>query len=751
MRAARGTPDSRGKTAVPAPSLDVRPRPHVIDLLARATGGVAVVSAPAGYGKTSQVAAWVAQDGRAVAWADLEAHHNDPVVLLDLLVGVLSAVTDLDAAAPPGARASVAPYETVMAPELGRLVRRCAVPFVLVLDDVHSIESQGCTDVLDALVRNVPPMSTVVLVGRAVPPVSLAACRVQQAVVDVTAAELALDVPDAAAVLGTIGVQLGDDELRQLVDDTEGWPVGIRLAGLALHDDVDGSATVGGLLRGSDRTVGEYVHEEWLRGLSAADVDFLTRISGLDWVSGPLCDGVLDRSNSGDMLQRLQKSRLIVIPLDRRGDSYRLHRLLRDVLETEFERTDRDGRRRVDVRASEWFEATGDIDRAVHHAMRADDLVRAERLVAQHAPTYHTNGRPATIHRWIEAFPSAYIAVRPSLCLAAAIAALGLGDGHAAVTWVRFCERALRDSPAKAQDPTIGLQLAVFRASISTGAIGDALDDAEAAYRGLPPGLWHVAACHAHGALSFAVGDDDIAADLFTEGATEARLVAAPTLEAQCRAHLAVVLAERDDWSKALLAARSARQMLREHDLETMPTLVLVTAVSALIEAMDGDPELARTEALLTRRNLRYLDAVAGWSNVQARIALARASLLLGDRAGARTFLDEALSVLGGQADAIRPKQQIAQLDEQLRTARSSLPYGPSSLTTAELRVLHYLPTNLTHAEIAERLFVSRNTAKSHAAAVYRKLGAASRSEAVELARASGLLPAGDAIAAMGT
>ena len=134
---------------------------------------------------------------------------------------------------------------------------------------------------------------------------------------------------------------------------------------------------------------------------------------------------------------------------------------------------------------------------------------------------------------------------------------------------------------------------------------------------------------------------------------------------------------------------------------------------------------------------------MATWSNVQCRLALARASLMLGDRVGARTFVEEAEQMVAETPTPSRSGVQLAELHERLDRTASSLPYGPSSLTTAELRVLHFLPTNLTLAEIAQRLYVSRNTTKTHAATVYRKLGVSSRDEAVELARAAGLLAAG--------
>jgi LuxR family maltose regulon positive regulatory protein len=393
----------------------------------------------------------------------------------------------------------------------------------------------------------------------------------------------------------------------------------------------------------------------------------------------------------------------------------------------------------VYARASGWFERTGDIDRAVHHALRADDLARAERLVSEHGPLYHTSGRSQTVKRWLDAIPKPYVLDSPGLCLAAAITSLGIGDGEASSSWSRFAEHALAHGHG---DPNgeIGLRLLVFRSMLDVDDIDVSLASATRACDELPPGLWRGVALMTRGALNFELGDDDAAIEMLSKGASDLHVVGAPTVEAVCRAHLSIVLGERNQWSRALDVARAARQLMRDRELEHMPTLAVVTAASAVAEAMDGDPEAARSEILLTRGHLAFLHSVVNWHHLQARIALAHASLLIGDLVGARTLLAEAESLLQHRAEAQRPKEQVAELASQLRSARGVLACGPSALTTAELRVLHYLPTNLTHEEIARRLYISRNTAKSHSAAIYRKLGAASRSEAVELARTSGLL-----------
>ena len=173
--------------------------------------------------------------------------------------------------------------------------------------------------------------------------------------------------------------------------------------------------------------------------------------------------------------------------------------------------------------------------------------------------------------------------------------------------------------------------------------------------------------------------------------------------------------------------ARTARYLIREHELEGMPSQFLVTAMGALAEAMSDRTERARADWFLTRRNLLLFDDVATWASVQSRIALARTSLLLANRADARVLLDEAQSQLRAQPDAIRPKAQLAELEELVRGVEGTAPWRSDSFTKAELRVLHYLPTNLTLAEISAQLFVSRNTAKSQVASIYRKLGTTSR------------------------
>jgi LuxR family transcriptional regulator, maltose regulon positive regulatory protein len=712
---------------------DIEPLPRVHAHLDRATDGVATVCAPAGYGKTTQVAIWAARSTRPVIWADLGEEDNDPQTFSSRLGSMLESVTPVGVDA--GAQ-SLGSHLQMVVPAVTEMLRRVDRPLVVVLDDIHVIDDPTTLDILDTVVDNVPSGSTVVLIGRRDPGVSLGRLWAEDRVRGITPSDLALGAADARAVFESMGVDVDDARVDQYVHDTEGWPIGLRLAALASREE--GGAT-GSL--GHDPIATDFVHDQWLRGLDVDDIDLLLRASAFEWMSGRLCDDVLGRSDSGARLERLHRDGLLVVPLDRRGDTYRLHALLREVLDADFERLDRAERRSIDRAACAWFEREGDIDRAVHHAtrLRDDDLI-AE-LITRHAPELHTRGRNASVRRWLDQMSITRLHSDPDLCLVAAITAVGLGEEDDARTWVRIGMEACRPATGDGTESSPYLKFLTLSSLMSLGPARASLIDATRAYDRLPSGIWHAAACQAVGVQSHALGLDEVAASRFAEGAAEARITQAPTIQAECRAQLAVMCGERGDWEEATTVAREARQLLRDHQLENMPHLAVVTAISAHVEALAGDPASARSDMLLTRRNLSYITGIGAWVNVQARLSLAHTCLLLGDRAGARTLVDEAAGYLRMQPDATSSHVRLEELEASLRAARNALPVGPSSLTTAELGVLHFLPTNLSLAEIAQHLHVTRNTAKSHAAAIYRKLGVSARGDAVTVAREASLLP----------
>jgi LuxR family maltose regulon positive regulatory protein len=236
---------------------------------------------------------------------------------------------------------------------------------------------------------------------------------------------------------------------------------------------------------------------------------------------------------------------------------------------------------------------------------------------------------------------------------------------------------------------------------------------------------------------------DETAREILTEGAEEAAVLGAPALEAYCTAMLAMIAHSDHDPARAWELVTRARRVAADHGVERAPGMALVSAMHALAAASSGDPDTAKRDWQLARTQLAVFKDLSGWANVQTRVALAHASLLLGDRIGAETVLREAREFLVRQPDAVRAHAQIVELEGLTQQVQRHTTSGSSSLTTAELRVLHYLPTNLTLAEIGTRLYVSRYTIKTHCESIYRKLEVGSRSEAVEAARRIGLLDAG--------
>jgi LuxR family transcriptional regulator, maltose regulon positive regulatory protein len=721
----------------PRPADGLALRSGVLERLSDPSVRVAVITAPAGYGKTSHAAAFVAQDLRSVAWIDVETGLDDAPTLLAELVDALTQVTDFDRTGLEAVGVRSAEYSTTIAPALGRAARRCSVPFVLVLDDVHRLTDHAVQDLITALISNVPDGSTVLLVGRSCRLDVLSRLRVQSTVAEFGADDLSLAPDGVALVLAGMGVDATADDANAVAIATEGWPVGVRLAGLASLADVQHPDVAPSSVSGRDSNFLGYIEHEWLWGLDDDERDFLMKVSVLDWLTGPACVAVSGRQDAGEVLHRLWSERLLLIPLDRREHAYRMHGLLQEALVAQLERSDLDALHDVHLRASTYFETAGDADRAIRHAIAAHDVERAERLVVEHTPFAFTNGLYATIGRWVEACPRDRVVSSPALCLSAALASLGLGDVSAVSVWLRLGAEAAGPTPDPASIPW--LCLLDLRSTTNTGLARPALEDAVTAYRGLPPGIWHAASCLAYGVWAWTVGDDD-AVKVLGEGAEEARVFGAASLEAQCAALLGMIAHAEGDLAAAASHAARARSVGADRDLGRAPAMLVVSALCALMAAATGDVDAARGEWQLARTQLALFKGVSGWANVWTGVMLAHTSVMLGDRIGAETLLREVRDHLAQQPDAVRAVAQADRLGELVRHLRRHTAIGSSALTTAELRVLHYLPTNLSLAEIGNRLYVSRYTVKTHCESIYRKLNVRSRSEAVNAARSVGLL-----------
>ena len=325
-------------------------------------------------------------------------------------------------------------------------------PVVLVLDHVESLQNDECLDTIAELALHLPSGSRLALGTRAEPPLPMPRLRAGGDVVEVGVDELAMTGLEGRALLDAVGVQLTDAEMHQLLDRTEGWPVGLYLAALALK--AGGSREHAGVpFSGDDRLMAEYLRTELLSNLSDAEVSFLTRTSVLDRMSGPLCDAVLDSTGSGAALESLAHSNLLLVALDRNGEWYRYHHLFRDLLRAELQRREPELVGALHVRAAEWCEAHRMPELAIDHAQTGFDVERVNRLMLVNAQRAFAAGRRETVRRWLSWFEDEDLLEQyPAVAVLGAVFAINTGDAAAAERWTIAAEHP---SPALLRDGSI--------------------------------------------------------------------------------------------------------------------------------------------------------------------------------------------------------------------------------------------------------------------------------------------------------
>ena len=394
-------PRRRQLTSQPALALEPKLRPQLgtgtqvrrtalLDLLeASSRMPVAAIIAPPGYGKTTLLAQWAERDQRAFAWLTIDRRDNDPSVLLRNLVAACDQVTPADRDAleledDPGAA-----IDAVL-PRLGSALSTAGQPAVLVLDDIHLLQNWAGLDAVARLIEYLPGGSQLAIASRGEPPLPLARLRAEGRVVEVGPGDLAMDTAEASALLEHgDGRASAGSTWRSCCERTEGWPVALHFAAKSLGAGGRGAAKAA-TPAPDDRLMAGYLEFELLSRLPPGLVSFLTRCSVLEGMSGPLCDAVLATSGSGDLLESLSRSDLLVLPLDRRRQWYRLHRLLRELLRAELERREPTLAVELTRRAAEWCERPrAPRGRRSSYAMAAGDADRAARLVVDVTlPTY---------------------------------------------------------------------------------------------------------------------------------------------------------------------------------------------------------------------------------------------------------------------------------------------------------------------------------------------------------------------------
>jgi LuxR family maltose regulon positive regulatory protein len=647
---------------------------------------VAIIVAPAGYGKTTLLAQCAERDGRDVLGVAFEPEDDDANGV-ELLLGE-------------------------MADEANLLV---------LLDDVHVLQSRDALGTLERLLDRLAGGTTVVLSGRRLPQLPLARLRAEGRLLEIGVDELALSKRETETLLRRAGAPLPRPEATALGERLEGWPAALFLAALSIRNGTPPETVDGG-----DGFLADYLETEHLSVLTGAQRRFARSTAVLDELTPEACDALLGRRDSKGLLEALESAG-VVAAIDHHHRRYRYPRIVRDVLLGELEQAEpeqaRELHRAAAVRAAE----LGSTEEAMEHAVAAADVDRVAELAAALAVSSCGRGRldvlePSLLLLHDEPVVESY----PDLCLAASWLHAVEGRAPDAQHWGDATLRGLPGADAR---------LHVLQALRCRDGADQMLDDTTAACGALPPGAsWRPAAMLAHGVALLLAGDAARAERALVEAVELAAAAEASELRIVGLCCLALLVIAGDAHLDAdAFAAEAAAAAAADPPARSVVAL-LVEAVAARNAARRDDTAEAAAALERAEQLLDYATPAVPWLAALALLELAHVRVTLADAEGARVLLRRVADIF-----RVRPRlgvlvQRSAELDQRTHTLAGPAGRWACSLTPAESRLLPLLATHLSFREIGERLYVSRNTVKTQAIAVYRKFGVTSRSAAISRA-----------------
>ena len=450
-----GTAFLATKLFVPPPKPRAVQRPRLIERLEQGLAGkLSLVSAQAGFGKTTLVSEWIAGSDRPAGWLSLDESDGNLLRFLSYFVAALQKVEEhagegvlalLQSPQPP-------PAETILTALLNEIAA-IAKPFLLVLDDYHLIDSAAVDSAVTFLLDHQPPQMHLVITTREDPNLPLARMRVRGELTELRAADLRFTPAEAAGFLNqAMGLELSEKNIAALETRTEGWIAGLQLAALSMKGLQDRSSFIQAFT-GSHRFILDYLAEEVLLRQPEEVRSFLLQTSILDRLYGPLCDAVTGRQQSAALLEELERGNLFVVPLDDRRQWYRYHHLFADVLRARTAGDLPGQAAKLHRRASEWYEQNGSLPDAIRHALAAADFSRAADLTEAIWPQMDAEFQTDAWMKWLNALPTELVGRRPVLLLGAAWSALNQGDLPTGEAKLLELERLLGTAPGEAMDP----------------------------------------------------------------------------------------------------------------------------------------------------------------------------------------------------------------------------------------------------------------------------------------------------------
>jgi LuxR family transcriptional regulator, maltose regulon positive regulatory protein len=731
-----------GQLLLDAKFMVPQPRPGEVsraDLVEAARSSKCIlvaVTAPAGYGKSTFLAEWARAEDRRIAWVSLDRFDDDPAMLLASLASACRRAGLSSADVVPSVPGLGVSALGRAAPRLASALRASPHPFVLMLDDLHELQSPACDDVLSVVTAAIPPGSALVTSSRSEHP-HLPRLRASGEALEFGAGDLALDVDGTRQIFANAQVSVTREQAIAVTEQTEGWPAGLHLAALIAKQSGGQAQTVSG----DDRYVADYLYRETLIQQPEDTQRFLRRTAVLDQLCVPLCDAVLGSSGAAGQLRHLEAASLFVIPLDRRREWYRYHALFREFLLGELRRTEPDIIMALHRQAADWYEASGSPVLALEHLLQTTDWDRSMRLAtALSLPTYNA-GQMSTVQRWYRVIGDANIERFPPLAALRCWEVALTGDTAQEERWAAILDASSFDGPSLDGSASFESARAMVRSAMCASGPAAMMADAAFAVAQEPAsGPWRAIALYLLAEAQLVAGQLDQACDLLAEASTVADLNGDTETVVICDSELAMLAMDSGQWEEAAGRLERALAVIDEHRMHDYVYCLLAFAEAARLAVHRGDLTEARrqlAQAMRSRPSATYLLPCPA---LRLRLQLAKVCLAIAEVLTARQLLREIDDIL-----ARRPA--LGTLTAEAEELRRALAYtggagvaGRSPLTPAELRLLPYLQTHLTAGGIAERLFVSSHTVKAEVKSIYRKLGVSSRDEAVKKATAIGLL-----------
>jgi len=698
-----------------------------------------LVSAPAGSGKTVTLTQWLRAETRPAVWLRLDGADNDPLMLLRCLTVALDQVLALDPELFELLALRRPPLVERVLPGIAAVVT-VAPPFVLVLDDAQLVQSEEAWAHVALVLENLPEGAQLVVASRIDPPLPLGRMRARGELLEVRFGDLAFDRAEALALLRLHGAGEGGAAVAALLEATEGWATGLYLASQTAR----GRSPSEWLpeVRGDQRAIADYLLGEVLERQPPELQQFLLETSILDELTAPLCAAVTGRADAGAVLVRLARENLFVSALDDHDERFRYHYLFADLLRARLKRLEPERPTRLHRLAAAWFETHDEAEPAIRHYLAAGDVASTPGLAAATLESLETWGLEDSAHRLLGLYREEQLLACPELAIAAGWSYANAGASREeAVRWTQLMtDLRFEDGPTATGAASLRSSWLMLVGSLGLKGLTEMRRaNEEALLLETEPGDWRDYAMQHQALCLYLQGSSTRAERMFRDllgHVTYARTIMEDDFRVLNLALLALIAEDAGRWDEAAGHVQEIERRRPQMGVGERPHPHWVPPLLARLRLMShrGDSETLGFAWVI--EDFTGGTAVSKlWAQLMSYVLLGEVALEQSEMAAARGWCDRALKVLAEWPDAGVFGKRAKALKDALERRVMAEP-----ITPAEQRVLELLPTRLTVAHLADRLFLSQPTVKAHLRAIYRKLEVGTREEAVERARELGLL-----------